>query len=84
MQNTLNQATTATSSGGGTTVAPVPEFTSSGTGSSGPRTPGYSGERLSSSSVSVSIGFDGKEASQVLTARQIEDAALGISQTVTV
>lgn len=30
--------------------------------------------------VSVAIGFDGKEASQVLTARQIEDRALGISQ----
>jgi len=32
------------------------------------------------SNVNVSIGFDGKEASQVLTARQIEDESLGISQ----
>lgn len=39
---------------------------------------GFSGG--GSQQVSVAIGFDGKEASQVLTARQIEDRALGISQ----
>lgn len=33
---------------------------------------------------SILIGFDGREASQVLTARQIEDRALGLTQEVTV
>lgn len=42
--------------------------------------PGFENVGVTGGQSSVLIGFDGREASQVLTVRQIEDEALGISQ----
>ena len=41
---------------------------------------GFSLGAIAGQNVQVMIGFDSKEASQVLTARQIEDESLGVSQ----